>query len=174
MVRMKRQAWSFAVLALAAAAAAQGVPARAETPAVRVAVAGRAPLVLDRAALAALPRAGVSAAVHGEAPGRWQGVALEDLLQRAGAPAGRQLRGRALASFVRVSAADGYQVVFGLGELDPGLGHAQAILADARDGQPLGTDGPFRLVVPGDRRAARWVRNVTAIEVVDGAAPAGH
>lgn len=151
--------------------AAMPAAALAQAAAVQVSVPGRPPLALDRAALATLPRAQAQAASHDEPPSLWQGVALADVLAKAGAPAGKALRGRALASYVRVTAADGYQVVFGLGELDPGVGHAQALLADRHEGKPLDKDGPFRLVVPGDRRAARWVRNVVRIEVVDGAAP---
>jgi hypothetical protein len=35
-----------------------------------------------------------------------------------------------------------------------------------RDGKPLSDkDGPFQLVVPGEKRAARWVRQVTALSI---------
>jgi hypothetical protein len=122
-------------------------------------------MMLDRTALAALPRVGVVASAHHEASSRWQGVALEDLLHHAGAPAGEQLRGQAMRSVVCITASDHYQVVFSLAELDPTLGNEQVILADTQDGHHLGKDGPFRLVVPGDKRPARWIRNVTAIEV---------
>jgi hypothetical protein len=40
------------------------------------------------------------------------------------------------------------------------------LLADTKDGQPLPPrEGPFRIVVPGEKRPARWVRQVTALEV---------
>jgi hypothetical protein len=95
-------------------------------------------------------------------------VKLEDVLTRAGVSLDKPLRGRALASFVRVTAADQYQVVFGLADLDPTLGNTPVLLVDMRDGKPLDKDGPVRLLVPGDKRPARWVRNVISIEVVDG------
>jgi DMSO/TMAO reductase YedYZ molybdopterin-dependent catalytic subunit len=42
------------------------------------------------------------------------------------------------------------------------------LLAFERDGQPLGADiGPFRLVVPTDKRGGRWVRQVTSIKLLD-------
>ncbi len=135
--------------------------------AVAVVMDGKSSTV-DGAALAAMPSTTITAATHGDKPAAWQGVALEEILHRAGVPQGEALRGRSMASFIRVTAADGYQVVFSLAELDPGFSHTTVILAQARDGQPLTSDGPFRLVVPGDQRAARWVRNVTTIEVVDG------
>lgn len=136
------------------------------TPTLRVLVDGKPPVTLDSHALSAMPRASAdTAAIHHEPPAHWQGVALEDLLQRAGAPSGEQLRGHGLTTIVRVTASDNYQVVFSLGELDPLLGNEQVILADTQDGHPLTKDGPFRLVVPGDKRPARWIHNVTTIEV---------
>jgi hypothetical protein len=41
------------------------------------------------------------------------------------------------------------------------------LLADKADGHPLESkEGPFRVVVPGERRLARWVRQVTTLKVV--------
>lgn len=138
---------------------------------VRVLVDGKPPVTLDRAALAAMPRSSVdTAAIHHEPPAHWQGVTLEEILLRAGAPGGEQLRGAAMTTLVRVTATDRYQVVFSLGELDPMLGHEQVLLADTQDGHPLGKDGPFRLVVPGDKRPARWIRSIATIEVTRGRA----
>jgi hypothetical protein len=66
-----------------------------------------------------------------------------------------------------VRAADGYAVVFGLAELDPGTRADRIILADTVDGAPLAAeDGPFRLVAGGDVRPARSVRQVSALQVV--------
>jgi hypothetical protein len=137
---------------------------------IEVRVDGKPPLTLDRNMLAAMPRASADTpAIHHEAPAHWQGVTLEDVLQRAGAASGEQLRGHGLTTIVRVTAADHYQVVFSLGELDPLLGNEQVILADTQDGHPLTKNGPFRLVVPGDKRPARWIHNVTTIEVTSSA-----
>ena len=50
---------------------------------------------------------------------------------------------------------------------DPAFTSSQAILADKWDGKPLSAkEGPFRIVVPSDKRPARWVRQVTALRVV--------
>ncbi|MGE3541290.1 MAG: hypothetical protein AB7N91_28130 [Candidatus Tectimicrobiota bacterium] len=60
-----------------------------------------------------------------------------------------------------IEAADGYRVVFALPELDPAFTERLVLLAEQRDGQPLAaTEGPLRLVVPGEKRQARWVRQV--------------
>jgi hypothetical protein len=140
-------------------------------PTVRVIVDGKPPITLDSASLAAMPRATVTASAHHEPPSQWQGVALEDVLLRAGVPSGETLRGRAMTTVVRVTAPDNYQVVFSLAELDRMLGNEQVILADTQDGHPLTKDGPFRLIVPGDKRPARWIHNLTTIEVTSVAAP---
>lgn len=141
----------------------------AATTVVQVRTAGK-DLPLNASALAGLPHVDVTAAAHDEAPGTWRGVSLVDVLLQAGVALDKPLRGHDLASFVRVTAADHYQVVFALAELDATLGHNQVLLVDQRNGKALDEDGPYRLLVPGDKRPARWVRNVTSIEVVDGAA----
>jgi|SRR5262245_12548113 len=98
----------------------------------------------------------------------YQGVRLSDLLARAGAPLGEALKGKALSKFVLAKAADGYAVVYSLAEIDPAMNGNQAILADTIDGKPLdGKQGPFRIVIPGEKRAARWMRMVTSLEILD-------
>lgn len=121
-----------------------------------------------------MPPSQATGAVHGDAPARWDGVALTDLLVRMNLPMDKPLRGHDLSGLVRVTASDGYQVVFSLGELDPTLGGERVLIAYARNGEPLAKDGPLRLVVPGDKRGARWVRNVVAIDVIDAAPSRDH
>ena len=97
----------------------------------------------------------------------YEGVALEELLRRAGVPQGSQLRGPAMATYVQADAADGYRVVFSIAELDADLQNSEVIVADTMDGGPLAEKiGPFRLVVPHDKRPARWVRMLQSITVV--------
>jgi hypothetical protein len=44
---------------------------------------------------------------------------------------------------------------------------ADRLLADQRDGKPLGAnEGPLRAIVPGEKRHARWVRQVIALKIV--------
>ncbi len=135
-------------------------------PTVRVIVDGKPPITLDSASLAAMPRASVTASAHHESASQWQGVALENILLRAGAPSGEALRGHAMTSVVRITASDHYQVVFSVAELDSMLGNEQVILADTQDGHPITKDGPYRVVVPGDKRPARWIRQVVRIDVL--------
>lgn len=74
---------------------------------------------------------------------------------------GERLRGARLAEYVLIGAADGYRVVFVLPELDPAFADRVVLLADRRNGQPLSTDeAPFMVVVPGEKRHSRWIRQV--------------
>jgi len=124
------------------------------------------PLSLTAADFAALPRRTVQGGLHGDPPADFEGVALEDLLRRAGAPLGSALRGDGLALYVVVTAADGYRVVFALAELDPGFTDRVVLLADRHAGRPLPADeGPLRVVVPGEKRGARWARQVVRLTV---------
>jgi hypothetical protein len=126
---------------------------------------GKAPIDLDTSSLS---RTEVKAGAHGDAPSAWQGVNLIDVLRAQGAPVGKELRGKALSDFVRITASDGYQVIFSLGELDPDFGGRKVVLVDKHEGKPLDAkDGPYRIVVPDDSRPARWIHSVTAIELVE-------
>jgi DMSO/TMAO reductase YedYZ molybdopterin-dependent catalytic subunit len=98
---------------------------------------------------------------------RYEGVLLHELLGRAGVESGEQLRGKGLATYVLVSARDGYQVIFSLAELDPAFIANDVIVADSVDGAPIPPDpGPLRIVAPKESRGARSVRMVERIEVV--------
>ena len=67
---------------------------------------------------------------------------------------------------VIVEATDGYRAVFSLAELDPELTDRIILLADTKDGQLLPLrEGPLRVIVPGEKRPARWVRQVKALTV---------
>ncbi|WP_254448541.1 hypothetical protein [Spirosoma rhododendri] len=65
-----------------------------------------------------------------------------------------------------MKAADGYEVVFALAELDPDFSTRTILLADSVDGAPLADGmGPYRVVVPGEKKPARWIRQVTEMAV---------
>jgi DMSO/TMAO reductase YedYZ molybdopterin-dependent catalytic subunit len=153
----------FAALQAVAPAAAQAGPA-----VVHVTGAVTQPLALSLQDLAAMPRTMVKAQEHGN-EATYEGVALTEILLKAGAPLGSLLRGKAMASYVLVTAHDGYRVVFALPELDPDFSDTarQIILADTVDGKPLsGNAAPVRIVVPQEKKGARWIRMVETIEVV--------
>jgi DMSO/TMAO reductase YedYZ molybdopterin-dependent catalytic subunit len=125
------------------------------------------PLTLTASDLAAMPREQAEVAEQDGTKSTYEGVSLQDILKKAGMPIGRQMRGKSLAGYVLAEAKDGYQVVFGLGELEPSLGGAKVLVADKRDGKALFEyQGPMRLVVPADKEGARSVRMLEKLEVV--------
>ena len=122
-------------------------------------------LHLSAEAVAALPRVTISFEAHGVAR-VYEGPLLIDVLKAVGAPTGDALRGSALATVVLATARDGYQVAYGLAEADPGTRPNRIILADRADGRPLDAEaGPFQIVVEGDLRPARSIRQVTHLRL---------
>ena len=124
------------------------------------------PLALTFEALGGFPRATVSATDRDGRVASFEGVALAILLRAADVELGVRLRGARLAEYVLTRAADDYRVVFALPELDPAFTDRVVLLADRRDGQPLGADErPFMVVVSGEKRHSRWIRQVIEIRV---------
>ena len=98
---------------------------------------------------------------------KYEGVLVGEILKRAGATVGSEMRGDAMATYVVASASDGYQVVFSLAELDPAFTSSEIIVADTIDGKPLfAYQGPLRIVAPKDARATRSIRMLQRLEVV--------
>ncbi|WP_336514929.1 molybdopterin-dependent oxidoreductase [Pollutibacter soli] len=86
----------------------------------------------------------------------YRGVSLQDLLGLAGVSTGSALRGENLAKYLIVKCADNYEVLFSLAEIDSSFTDRVIILADTTGGNPLPVDkGPFRLIVPGEKKPAR-------------------
>ena len=96
----------------------------------------------------------------------FEGVPLGEILHLAGAKLGEKLRGDILADYLVVGAVDGYRVVFALPELDAAFTDRLVLLADRRDQKPLSeSEGPLRLVIPEEKKRARWVRQVNTLTV---------
>ena len=122
---------------------------------------------LKAADIAAMTHQDITLNDHGKTV-KFSGVPVKLLLEKAGVMFGESLRGKALANCLLVEAADGYRVVIALPELDPGFTDRVILLADRADGQPLDSkQGPFRVIVPGEKRPARWVRQVTTLKIVE-------
>jgi len=125
------------------------------------------PLDLQVSDLQKMPHTRLDVKDHDGNPVSYEGVALSELLKAAGAPQGEKLRGAGMASYVLAHAKDGYRVVFALPELDAGFTGSQVIVAYSMNGKPLAeSQGPLKIVVPQDKRPARWIRMLDRIEVV--------
>jgi hypothetical protein len=123
-------------------------------------------LVLRDSDLQEMPRKHVAVTDDNGRTATYDGVAVVDILLRAGALLGKRLRGTQMKCYVIAYAEDGYRVIYALPEFDPDFTDRVIILADRRDGHPIGPrEGPFRLVAPDEKRHARWVREVTALDV---------
>jgi hypothetical protein len=123
--------------------------------------------VLARSDIESLPH--IKVETHGpENKATFEGVALKTILERGGVEFGHTMRGKGLASCLLVEAADGYSAVFALPELDPDFTDKEVVLAFLQDGKSLDAKaGPYRIVVPDEKRMARWVRQVTTLKIVD-------
>jgi DMSO/TMAO reductase YedYZ molybdopterin-dependent catalytic subunit len=134
----------------------------------KVAGAVSTPLTLTVADLKAMPRKTLTIVnPHDKKTEKYEGVALEEILHKAGVPQGEALRGPAMATYIVAEGADGYRVVFSLAELDSGIADSEVLVADTMDGAPLGDKlGPFRLVAPHEKRPARWVRMLKSLTAV--------
>jgi hypothetical protein len=116
------------------------------------------------ATLAALPHQTVTVYnEHAKASQTYSGVPLIELLKPLGVA--EKPHGKDLRLYVVAEGSDGYQVVYSVGEVTPDLHDGTVLVADAMDGKAIGDSGPLQLVATGEKRPARWVRNLTAIRV---------
>ena len=125
------------------------------------------PLTVTAAQLAAMPHQEQQTTDKEGKTHTYRGVPLAAVLALAGAPAGKAIHGPVLTQAVLATAADGYAAVLALPEIDPDFAPQTILLADSRDGQPLPAhDGPFQLLLPLEKKPARWVRQLTGLRVV--------
>jgi hypothetical protein len=140
---------------------------RAADPGLQVSFAGKT-TAFAAADLSALPHQEVTAFdFHEKQSHVYSGVPVHDLLEKAAVPLGEKLRGKSLRLVVIAHCSDHYDIVFALAEFDDAFNSRTILLVDSADGKPLpGGQGPLRLVVPGDKRPARWARMVSSLEVI--------
>jgi len=131
------------------------------------------PLTLSASDLKNMPRQTVKVVnPHEKKEETYEGVAIRELLRRAGVPQNEKLRGAAMSMYIVAEALDGYRVVYSLAELDSDFQDSEVIVADTLNGLPLGEkQGPFKMVAPHDKRPARWIRMLKSLTVQT--APAG-
>jgi len=126
---------------------------------------GGTSVTLSVSDLSKLPQQTVKVTDH-EPPVTFEGVLLTDVLAKVSLPLGEKFHSTGASYFLMVEARDGYRAVFAWAELDSGFMDKSVYVATKRDGKPLsGKDGPFQLVAPGEKRAGRWIRQVTALTI---------
>jgi hypothetical protein len=117
------------------------------------------------ATLAALPHKTVTLFnEHAKINQTYSGVPLIDLLTRLGVP--DKPHGKDLRLYLVAEGSDGYKAVYSVAEVNPDVHDATVIVADTLDGKPLADDGPLKLVATGEKRPARWVRNLVTVRVL--------
>ncbi len=98
---------------------------------------------------------------HGEEKGRFTGVPLWRLLSEVGL-ADDKGKNPAIRHYIVASGADGYSAILSYGELDPDLEGKSVLVVYERDGIPT---PDLQLVVPGDKKGARYVHDLVRVEV---------
>lgn len=115
--------------------------------------------------LAALPHKTITLYnEHVKANQSYSGVPLIDLLTRLGVP--DKPHGKDFKLYLVAEGSDGYQVVYAVAEVNPDVHDGTVLVADSMDGKPIGDNGPLQLATSGEKRPARWVRNLVAIRVL--------
>ena len=96
----------------------------------------------------------------------YTGVELAGLLAKYGAPFDKAGEKKIFHSYLRVEGTDHYFVLYSGAEVQNAIHNADVLVAISMDGKPLGEDGQIKLVASGEKRPARWVRNLSSITLV--------
>lgn len=172
---MKKTAPVLALLALAAGALAGcGGGGGGSTASFQLSGAVDRPASLDTAALR--QQAAVTQTVtytSGTTPQSrtYTGAGTWAVLNGAGIQQDASRKNDVLNRYVLATGADGYRVVFSLGELHPDFGNKGSVVAYAEtsaagvSGPIDGADGPFRISAPGDVKGGRYVSGLGTLDV---------
>lgn len=140
---------------------------KAQTAVVKISGELTAPMTINDDDLHKFNQTTVTRQDHDGKEHTYSGVELAEILKKAGAGLGPDLKGRNLTKYILITASDNYQVIFALAELDKAFTDRTIILADQVDGKPLPAgQGPFRIIVKDEKKPARCIREVTGIEVL--------
>jgi hypothetical protein len=97
------------------------------------------------------------------------------VLAKADLPLGEKFHSTGASYYLLAEGKDHYRAVFAWAELDPSFMDKAIYVATKKDGKPLPEGaGPLELVVPGEKRNARWVRQVEFLRVMQEPATAAY
>src|SRR3569832_2507527 len=129
--------------------------AKAQTASVKISGELTAPVTITDDDLHKFDQTTVTRKDHDGKDHSYTGVILAEILKKAGATLGPDLKGKNLTKYILVTASDNYQVVFALAELDKAFTDRTIILADQVDGKRLPPgEGPFRIIVQDEKKPA--------------------
>jgi len=150
-----------------AALVAAGYAALAQVPAtITVQGIGGSSATFSATDLASLPQHTVKVTER-DKPVTFEGVLLSDVLAKVTLPTAEKFHKTAASYYMLVEAKDGYRAIYAWAELDSSFMEKPIYVVSGREGKPLdAAEGPFRLVAPGEKRGARWVRQVTALKIL--------
>lgn len=121
--------------------------------------------VVTNADLSKLPSHTIKTLDHGS-PATFQGVLLKDVIAKVSLPLGEKYHGTAASYYLLAEGKDGYKALYAWAELDAGFMDKPVYVVTMRDGKPLPDNAkPFQLVAPGEKRGARWIRQVTSLTI---------
>jgi hypothetical protein len=163
-LRLNRRLWTLCgSLALTIGIASTACSAE---PELQIDVEGQPALSLTVAELRTMPLTKLHSAAEKGQFADYTCVAVASILVQAGVPHGVDLRGKNLLNVLEVRARDGYGAMFSLPELDPEFTDKPVWVCFEKEGQPLTEDeGPIRLIIPDEKRHARWVRQVSELRI---------
>jgi DMSO/TMAO reductase YedYZ molybdopterin-dependent catalytic subunit len=148
-------------------AASDGSAARADVISIRGAV--EHPTSLTLAELKRQPATTETVSLKtgkGVLTGSYTGVLLWRLLEQAVIKVSPTTRNDLMHHTIVATASDGYATVLSVAEIDPEFGGERAIIAYAKDGQPLAAKRGFaRLIFPADKSAGRAISGISSITV---------
>ena len=123
------------------------------------------PLYLSFADLRSLPRSTVNVVQGSGETWIYEGVALVDILRRAGAPFGSANKTE-LRTYVEAISRDEARAVFSLAEIDPSFLGSNIVIADTLNGTPFGGVLPKLCLIAGtDKQPGRSIQNLATIRV---------
>src|SRR6185437_12646124 len=127
---MNRRRMLARVLVLFAACTGLALPQAPQSQPV-LAVTGDvlSPLQWKAEDLRRMPRQTVSVREKDGTSAQYEGAPLREILSQAGAPLGKELRGKALATYVLAKGRDGYEALFGLPEVDAAFANEIILVA---------------------------------------------
>jgi hypothetical protein len=102
---------------------------------------------------------------HTKADETYSGVALGDVLAKAGFVADKTSQRKMLHSYLRAEGTDFYWVLYSLTEVEGSEHDGDVLVATSMNGKGLGADGELKLVSTGDKKQQRWVRNLVGIQL---------